>query len=249
MWIRGLQPSKLDDELETPHLSAYSTGENRLPHGTSLPNSGRAISTPQGGAGDSSSLSSGNNTGIPSEDIQAEFRNIRDSYCKVNLPGDVRLSTERSGIKRDDTQKLNIISNCARYSETVLRILASSNSESLSSELVQELSVCVYAQQRYLQDEYAILLVNSGFNSQTAKLYRQLQKNTSAFPPGALANLQAAATIAAAASSVHSDPGHGHFRGRGNFRGRYHNYRSSSDAYASMLQSNIPSTRPDDQED
>ena len=122
------------DEPETPHLSAYSTGENRVPRGTSLPNSGRAISTPQVGADDSSFLRPGNITGIHSEDIQAKFRNIRDSYRKVNLPWDVRLSAERSGIKHYDTQKLNITSNCARYSETVLMILASSNSRSLSSE-------------------------------------------------------------------------------------------------------------------
>jgi len=36
-----------------------------------------------------------------------------------------------------------------------------------------------YAQSRYLQDELASLVVNSQFNSDTTKLFRALEKNTS----------------------------------------------------------------------
>ena len=68
------------DEPETPHLSALSTGENIETRGTSLPNSGRAISTPQGGACDSSSLSPSNTWSVPSHYLNQWWNIVNWTY-------------------------------------------------------------------------------------------------------------------------------------------------------------------------
>ena len=159
------------------------------------------------------------------------------------------MNAEKSGIRREDQPRYNVIVNAARYSETVLKVLTErASGTGLSREHCDEIATIALAQQRYLQEEYASLLVNSSFNAQTAKLFKQLQRNSSMFPTSALSNLQAAATISAAASTSTSERGRSNFRGRGhgrgsnNFRGR----RGGSD-YASYNARDLPTSRHDDQ--
>lgn len=158
-----------------------------------------------------------------SEDIQGDFRELKDSYQKVQLGTELKLNAEKTGIRREDHPRFNVIVNAAKYSETILKVLAErSSGDGISVEHCDEIARIAIAQQKYLQEEYASLLVNNTFNPQTAKLFKQLQRNSSLFPTTALSNLQAAATISAAATSTSSDRG----RGRGStFRGRGYGYR------------------------
>ena len=73
--------------------------------------------------------------------------------------------------------------------------------ENLPKKKVEEIAVCAQAQQIYLQGTYANLVVHSNFDSATAKLFTQLQRNSSAFPPVLLPSLQSAALISAAAAA------------------------------------------------
>lgn len=186
---------------------------------------------------------------VLSGDVQGEFRHIKNIYQNKDLPPEIRLNVDRTGIKREDQPRFNLIASVSKYPETILKILASDVDKDTQLEQIFTIAI---AQQRYLQDEYSSVLVNSSFNSQTARFFRTLQKNTSSFPAQALANLQAAATISAAASPSqpnYNPPRRGfNPRGRG-YRGRG-NYRNDNrDVYQSMVNANVPSSRPNDPHD
>ena len=68
----------------------------------------------------------------------------------------------------------------------------------LKQETLDNLFLIQNAQIKYLQEEYAALLVNGQFDASTAKIFRSLQKNTSGFDQDSLETLRAAATLSAA---------------------------------------------------
>ena len=68
----------------------------------------------------------------------------------------------------------------------------------------------------YLQGEYASLVVQSTFDTDTAKLFRCLEKNNSAFPPDTLENLSTAAEITSVTTTVRQNQPNN--RGAGRFR-------------------------------
>ena len=59
-----------------------------------------------------------------SGDIQGDFRSLKDSYQKVQLGAEIKLNAEKSSIRREDQPRYNVIVNSARYSETILKVLA-----------------------------------------------------------------------------------------------------------------------------
>ena len=138
--------------------------------------------------------------------VQHEFKKLSDTYVKTHLPPEIKLHVERTGFRGEESRKLNIVSACAKYSELILKIVSSI--PDTDSTYIQEIALCAQAQQLYLQSEYANLVVQSNFDSQTAKLFRQLQRNTSAFPPAALDTLRSAASISAA-QNQHQQGGQG----------------------------------------
>jgi hypothetical protein len=118
------------------------------------------------------------NSGVPGvsvQDIQGEFQALRDSLARIQLPSDLKLNDSRQGIRRNDHGTLNVITKCARYNETLVKLLTTIDpgTEVLQSTSDQ-LFVIAYAQNRFLQDEYASLIVNSQFDSNTAKLFRAM---------------------------------------------------------------------------
>ena len=183
----------------------------------------------------------------PPEEIQAEFQYLKDSVRRINIPNDLRINVERAGIKREDQSKLNVIQNCAKYSETILKIVI--NSPDSNTELIQNITVIATAQQRYLQGEYATSLVQGNFGDTTAKLFRQLQRNSTSFPPSAITNLQTAAQISSYQNQQQSN--RRGWRGRGrpqySYRGRGRgNYQYQRDPYQGFIDdTRIPTTRED----
>ena len=80
--------------------------------------------------------------------------------------------------------------------QTLLKSVAAASQEGADSEqILNSVYTVTLAQQKYIQDEYASLLVSSSFDAPTARFFKQLQKNTSTFTPEALSHLPAAATI------------------------------------------------------
>ena len=61
-----------------------------------------------------------------------------------------------------------MLTKCAKYSETILKLLKDNR--------VEETELFTVAEQKYLQDEYSNLLVHSTFNPQTAIFFRQQEK-------------------------------------------------------------------------
>ena len=100
----------------------------------------------------------------------------------------------------------------------------------LKQEMLDNLFLIQYAQIKYLQEEYAALLVNGQFDASTAKIFRSLQ-NTSGFDQDSLETLRAAATLSAAGRPTGSStedrftarrgfPGTGRGRQHGSYYGR-----------------------------
>ena len=57
-------------------------------------------------------------------DVQGEFKALQDSLSWVKLPSNLRLNEGRQGIRRTDQPLLNVITRCARYTETILKLLS-----------------------------------------------------------------------------------------------------------------------------
>ena len=161
------------------------------------------------------------------QDLQAEFATLKDALQKVKLPADLILNESKSGIRKDDQHTLTILGRSARYSEVALKLMStwSSANEVTESDLKQIISIH-YAHMRFLQDEYANLVVLGKYPKETAQMFRSLQKNTSGLSSEALKNLKLAVEVTAQSQTqVNSSPSTG--RGRGFFgRGRgFNNYR------------------------
>ena len=113
-------------------------------------------------------------------DIQGDFQALRDSLARIKLPAEFRLNESRHGIKRTDQGVLNVITKCSRYNETAIRLLSTIEADTtISQDTLDQLLTIFHAQCKYLQDEYAALLVNGQFDDSTSRLFRALQRNTS----------------------------------------------------------------------
>ena len=163
-------------------------------------------------------------TSVTGPDLQALARQIADKYKSVPLDNNHRLHEDRTGIKREDQKLLNVISRCGRFVETGLKILQTETSEdgAVSALRAGELYSVFCAHLAYLQDEYGCTFVGSLGDQTTAKVFRQLRKNTSALPPDAIDDLRCAAQVAASFPQQRSAPSSNHWRG--GYRGRGRGY-------------------------
>ena len=186
-----------------------------------------------------SSLATPGATGT-SQDLQGDFQALKDSLSRVKLPADLRINESRQGIQRKDQPVFSVLSKCSRYNETLVKLLSTIEPESrISQETIEQLFLIASAQVRFLQDEYAALVVSSQFDNNTSRLFKALQKNTSGLNPASLETLRSAATIAASSRpSTSSRPGGQSFRGRD--RGSYGNNGQRSDIFQNFSQRQFP---------
>lgn len=177
---------------------------------------------------------------IPSDnkkvDLQAEFGAIRDAVGKVKLPADHRLNDQKRGIKRKDQLTLQVLSRSARYVETSFKLLGTmSPDKTLSNEEYDHLYHVQLAHMRFLQDEYAALVVQNNFGPDTAQMFRSIQQNTSGLTQSALHDLKLATSLTS--TSATSQTGNGAASRDSNWRGgdrqRGSNYRGRSNYYSS----------------
>ena len=162
--------------------------------------------------------------------VQEEYQAIRDSVQSIKLPADLKVSDSKQGVKREDTLHAFVVSKCAKFAETSMKLLIQADKRPITEEYKNEFLYKIYAiqlaQLRYLQEEHASLIVQGQFDKDTSKLFRALQRNTSDFTPSAVLTLQHAAAISA--SRQQFQPSRRPFRGRENyFRGRYNRGRDS----------------------
>ena len=146
------------------------------------------------------SSASKDNTTDDSEfsEIQEKFNVIKSSLDKVILPSRFELHDSRTGIKREDQPTLDVVSMCGRYVETALKLVSESD-EGKPVDAAQ-LSIVLIAQLKYLQDEFAALLVKGKFDDKTSQLFRSLQKHNSGFDDASLQNVRVAAELSSIAT-------------------------------------------------
>lgn len=159
--------------------------------------------------------------------VQERFNVIKSTVDKVVLPTALKLHDSRSGIKKDDQPTLNVISKCARYIETALKLL--SECEEGKPANLDPVVVSLVANIRYLQDEFAALLVKGRFDNSTSQLFRALQRDNSGFDSQSLQNVRIAAELASITprQTAPFNRGRGFYNpsGRGFFRGRRGGFR------------------------
>jgi len=212
---------QISPQFEDRHPCASSTQASFLPSVGSVPPS----PAPAGATGDNI------------QDIQGEFQSIRDALSRVKLPAELKLNDySRQGIRRNDQPLLNVISKCGRFNETFIKLLTTIDPGSkISQQTLDQLFVIAHAQCKYLQDEYASLIVSNQFDNNTSRLFRTLQRNTSGLNPASLETLRSAAAISAASREPsrdsHSNRGYSHFNRGGFGRGRRGYYRPTQDVF------------------
>lgn len=191
------------------------------PREISPPNNLRANShskecaDPEGPASSASLFSPTDNSVF--NEIQEKFNVIKSSVEKVILPTHLKLHDSRSGIKRDDQPVLNVVGKCGRYIETALKLISDSDE---GKEIdVGQIAVVLVANLKFLQDEFAALLVKGRFDNNTSQLFRSLQKSNSGFDEHSLQNVRVAAELSSIANRYPPRQNRGEYRGRGRGRG------------------------------
>ena len=152
-------------------------------------------------------------------DPGVEFNRIKSSVAACKLPPELTLQETKQGIRKADQQVFAVISRCARFAETTLKLLCAQ--DRIDGEAI--LSV-MKAQMRYLQDEYAGIVVSNSFDPTVARFFRSLQRNTS-LSPMAMDNLRSAASIASVYRPANTPPQRGGLHG--GFQQRYHGYHGT----------------------
>lgn len=102
------------------------------------------------------------------------------------------------GVNKESRPKLKVVSKCARYTETGLKMIASLDTESderefvtVQKEQIQQLCTVFTAQINFLQSEYAKIIVKSKFDEETSHIFRSFENNSGAFTDRSLQNIPA----------------------------------------------------------
>ncbi len=173
--------------------------------------------------------------------IQQEFNIIKDSVQRVKLPTDLKVEDSRAGVPRNEQRRMNVISRCARYGETLLKILSRVKAESVTEGDLEDLVTVVIAQLRFLQEEHQLVLVNGGYGDSVERNYRNFRTHTSMFPPDALQALETAVRLSS--FQEHNQRGRGRSYGRGG-RGFFpRGDRGARSYYSSQSGGRIPNYR------
>ena len=136
-------------------------------------------------------------TNGPTERLQEEFNCIKESLTSIRLPPSLHFADSRQGLKRESQAAYNSIAKSAKYVETTLKILSQLHT---GDPVVRDLIVTQVAHLKYLIEEQSALLVHGTFNDSTAKIYRTLQRHTTAFSDQESVDLLRSAVQLAAAS-------------------------------------------------
>ena len=138
-----------------------------------------------------------------SVDIQRDFDNLKDSLTKVPLPKSYKVNDSARGIKQEGKNTLSVISKCARYAETGLKVVGATHplsedetSITIEKEQFQKLFTVFTAQVNYLQAEFANLVVKNTFDEETSRLFKSFENNSAAFSDESLRNIRLAAELA-----------------------------------------------------
>lgn len=114
------------------------------------------------------------------DNLQAEYHSIDSSLVGVQLPVEWTINCKsKKGIKREDHNCQETISQCASYVSTALKILGSYVGSDLPRQEVQDVITVMRAQQQFLEDRYSNLLVKGRHSKEVSSMYEMLNAGTS----------------------------------------------------------------------
>ncbi|GFO29463.1 reverse transcriptase [Plakobranchus ocellatus] len=166
-------------------------------------------------------------------DILKDFERLRDSLVRIPVPNNFKVNDTTTGIKQDCRGTLSVLSKCARFAETGLKVLTTlpderhSSSVSIQRDDLESIFVVFAAQINFLQSEYAGLVVKSTFNDETSRIFRSFENNASSFSRQSLQNVRIAAELA----SIHGRTNTASRSWRGRRRGVANQARGSYSSF------------------
>ena len=115
-------------------------------------------------------------------DSLREFDSIEESLQRIKLPAHLKLADSQTGITKECKAALKVVSRCGRFAETGLKWIGAKCQTStdeqglfkLTDEEMQKLYHIFAAQLGFLRGEYANLVVQSTFDTDTAKYFVNL---------------------------------------------------------------------------
>ena len=161
-------------------------------------------------------------------DIQRDYERLRDSLNRTPVPEGLKVYDNSIGIKKEDKHALKILSKCARYTETALKIVSSITAEDIPNS--DCIFTCLAAEINFLQSEYTSLVVKSTFDTETERIFRQFENNSTTFSDISLQNVRVAAELAAVSNRGQSSTNRRVYE-RGSFprsRGTYYRHQRGS---------------------
>ncbi|GFO09416.1 NF-kappa-b inhibitor-like protein 2 [Plakobranchus ocellatus] len=173
-------------------------------------------------------------TSSSAADILKDFERLRDSLVRIPVPNNFKVNDTTTGIKQDCRGTLRVLSKCARFAETGLKVLTTlpderdSSSVSIQREDLESIFVVFAAQINFLQSEYAGLVVKSTFNDETSRIFRSFENNASSFSRQFLQNVRIAAELA----SIHCRTNTASQSWRGRRRGVANQTRGSYSSFS-----------------
>jgi hypothetical protein len=188
-----------------------------------------------------------------SEEVQAAYDSIHHRLQQKKLHAALVLNqSDKTGFKREDQPTRAIIGKAAQYNETLLKLVIDLEDGQCSEEVLNEIATISVALQYYLKSEYAGLLVKGQFGLATGRMFRQLQRHSTAFSEENIEQVRTAVTLTqnsfgfGGASQPTRSRGRG-FRQSFSSRGGYNNNRPNqnyeSDFYGSYINRQVPRGR------
>lgn len=195
-----------------------------------------------------------NPTGVEDSAVVAarEYEAVRKALEKVRLPADLQANDihSQTGLHKDCRPAAKIVSKCGRFTETGIRWVMQAYKDNrqedgsfvLQESDLQDLFNVFVAELCYVKAEYTNLVVQSTFDADTARYFKQFESNQSSFSARSLQNVRVAAELAAMANRHNNNKGRG--RGRG-FRGQPQRGRGpQEDKFSNLASRTMPSQRP-----
>ena len=101
---------------------------------------------------------------------------MKESVSRISIPVQYKVQDSATGIKQDCKPVLKVVTKCARFAETGMKIMLQMPDNdgdvvSINKSDLQKPFIVFNAQCEYLKSEYASLVVKSNFNDETSRLF------------------------------------------------------------------------------
>lgn len=203
--------------------------------------------------------------GEDADSLLHRYKGVRDSFSSVRLPDNLYFGGRQTGLDAKVRDSAALLNNSARYTETALKAVSSLYDQvvgqldadiNLDSVrwLTEDLSVCLVAQMRFMQEEQAGLVVASTYGPRAKMLFKTLGSSSTGFgDPKLVRCMETAANLASLAAKEDSSQrgqgswrgpgrGHGGFGQRGGFQKRF-----NRDYNPGFNPANLPAEREESQ--